>query len=262
MSGFRLHHVKGGDDPEFTRVYRVLDRAFGAQRELEGETVLARRLQWAQTPQPDGWFLRYGMVSVRTAQDDLAAVRDHSVIIPPPVANGAATPVVIHLSHVLVVPRWRRTGLAGWMRALPLSFAREGVFTATDTNREAAFTLVAEMEPANVETPARLGRLAAYEKAGFLAVDPARVKYFQPDFGTTPGITSPLPMSLIIRRVGREQEKAVDGAEMRSLVTALYRLYAEGCRAEDLAALAAEMDAACPKAGESVALVSPTQGQT
>jgi hypothetical protein len=127
--------------------------------------------------------------------------------------------VVVHLSHVWVDPAWRRTGLAGWLRALPVGSAR-------------AFgdriVLVAEMEH---ETPQTAGRLKAYGKAGFRKPDPARVPYLQPDFrsdaaiAASGGVFQSLPFPLVLRRVGRESETRISGGELRGLVEALYAMF-------------------------------------
>ena len=209
-------------------------------------------------------MLGYRLVNVTSGSGEFAAVRDHSIIIPPVRAMADAVLAVVHLSHVLVAPEWRRSGLAGWMRAFPLQMARDCLRVMRGAGRNAAIVLVAEMEPPDGCTPERLLRLAAYEKAGFRAIDPAAARYFQPDFATpeviaAKGKADPLPMNLVIRRVGREQETSIDGREVRRVVDALYKMYAAGCRAEDILALKVEMEAAYPEPGKSVRLIPPTQ---
>ena len=146
---------------------------------------------------------------------------------------------VVHLSHVLVDPAWRRTGVTGWLRAWPLQTARAGL-AAAGLSTNSPITLVAEMEHLDPQFPNRLIRLKAYEKAGFRKVDPSVVPYVQPDFRPPGDIDAsggprPLPFSLIVRRVGREPEAEVSGAEIRELVECLYHMYGAGFREQDMA---------------------------
>ena len=168
--------------------------------------------------------------------------------------------VVVHMSHVLVDASWRRTGLAGWLRAAPLQTARAGL-EASGLPVDSPITLVAEMEHADPSFPNRQIRLAAYEKAGFVKVDPVQVRYFQPDFRPPPDIDrgggpQPLPFSLILRRVGREREQTIAGREIRDIVESLYQMYGEGFRANDMAAARSAFQYPGDDAG--VRLVSPT----
>jgi hypothetical protein len=147
----------------------------------------------------------------------------------------------VHLSHVLVEAAWRRTGLAGWLRAWPIQSAR-ACLAAAGFPAASPITLVAEMEHADPDFPNRLVRLAAYEKAGFKKVDSALLKYFQPDFRSPHEIDSsggprPLPFGLVLRRVGREEEQLIRGAEVREIVECLYRMYGTGFREHDMAAV-------------------------
>ena len=164
------------------------------------------------------------------------------------------------MSHVLVDASWRRTGLAGWLRAAPLQTARAGL-EASGLPVDSPITLVAEMEHADPSFPNRQIRLAAYEKAGFVKVDPVQVRYFQPDFRPPPDIDrgggpQPLPFSLILRRVGREREQTIAGREIRDIVESLYQMYGEGFRANDMAAARSAFQYPGDDAG--VRLVSPT----
>jgi hypothetical protein len=133
----------------------------------------------------------------------------------------------VHLSHVLVEPRLRGSGLAGWLRALPLQTARECAAAAGAASPREV-TLVAEMEHAD-GTPAVATRLRSYERAGFRAIDSSTFRYHQPDFRPVAEIDAsapqPLPLALVVRRVGREAETTLPGTEVREIVAALYRMF-------------------------------------
>lgn len=209
FSAMRVDEIRSPDDPLFETAYGTLAGQFGVGDALELPEVLARRMTW--TPELG---MRYALFLVRDAAGKIAAVRDHTVILS---ADGAAC--TVHLSHLLVAPAWRRSGLAGWMRALPLVTARPFAKPVT---------LVAEMDGEVAEE--------AYARAGFLKADPARVPYFQPDFRPPAEIDRaggprPLPFRLVLRRVGREHETELSPRALRTLVSDLYRMYAQGCQA-------------------------------
>jgi hypothetical protein len=73
-------------------------------------------------------------------------------------------------------------------------------------------------------------RLRSYERAGFQKVDPATAPYAQPDFRTAEAIAGaprpPIPLALVLRRVGRENESAMPAAELAAVVDAIYAVYA------------------------------------
>jgi hypothetical protein len=119
------------------------------------------------------------------------------------------------------------------------------------------------MEHPDPQFPNRLVRLAAYEKAGFKNVDPAVVKYSQPDFRPPHQIDAsggprPLPFRLVLRRVGREEEQTIRGSEVREIVECLYRMYGTGFREQDMAAVRQNLQDH-PGDQENIPLVAPTQ---
>ncbi|HEX8325814.1 MAG TPA: hypothetical protein VF595_18060 [Tepidisphaeraceae bacterium] len=233
-TGLGVHFVETPGDKQFDTGYDALCNEFDAKGELETRDVLTRRLGWRpERLTSNGYALRYEMIVVRQG-DTLAAVRDHTAIVD---VRRPERACVVHLSHLLITPAWRGSGLAGWMRALPMYTARECLTRAAQPPRP--ITLVAEMEPADPTEPGNIGRLVAYGKVGFLKVDPTRVNYLQPDFRSpdaidTAGGPRPLPLSLVVRRVGRENETQIAGAELRALVESLYAMYGESFRAEDM----------------------------
>lgn len=235
--GLDVASVPAAGHPLFATAYEKLWAEFGAVHEMETREVIERRLAWQPARQFEGCWLRYEMILVRR-QGEFIAVRDHTAII---TRREGAAQAVVHLSHVLIDPAARRTGLAGWLRAWPIQTARACLCVA-GAPEHSPITLVAEMEHPDSQFPARMIRLKAYEKAGFKKVDPVAVQYFQPDFRPPAEIDGgggprPLPFGLIVRRVGREQEQTVRGAEVRAMVESLYRMYATGFRESDMAAV-------------------------
>jgi len=138
-------------------------------------------------------------------------------------------PTIVHLSHVLIGASQRRTGLAAWLRALPLDAGRRCA-RAAGQPPEAPTVLVAEMEHPSPEDGERLRRLRSYERAGFQKIDPAAAPYEQPDFrspdelGTSAAVS--VPLALIVRRVGRERESHLPADELAAIVDAVYAVYA------------------------------------
>ena len=218
LSAFEIHRIRALDDPHFEQAYAPLWAEFGWKNEMERRETLALRFAGAPA-------MRYELVLVKK-DGVFAAVRDHTVI-------AAEGETVVHLSHNLVAPDFRRGGLAGWLRALPIAMARE---FAPDM----PITLVAEMEYDDAADDARAIRLRAYEKGGFRKVDPRVVHFHQPDFRTPAEIDArggarPLPFQLCIRRVGEEGAESITGAHLRRIVAALYRIYGPQFRPEDMA---------------------------
>jgi hypothetical protein len=166
----------------------------------------------------------------------------------------------VFLSHNLVAPAFRRSGLAGWMRAFPVQTAR-ACLAAAGLPADGPVTLAAEMEPLVPDSPDDvLVRLKAYEKAGFRKV--GQIAYEQPDFRPPDVIDAtggprPLPMSLIVRRVGREHETTITGGEVRDVVESLYHMYGRAFRAQDMAGVYERLKAYPPR-DAVVPLVSPT----
>jgi hypothetical protein len=65
-----------------------------------------------------------------------------------------------------------------------------------------------------------------------------------------------LPLSLIVRRVGREDEATLPASELRAIVRALYAMYGAHQRDGDMAPLWAR-HAALPDGDEQIALLAP-----
>jgi GNAT superfamily N-acetyltransferase len=246
------------EHPQLAGAYEKLWVEFGAAHEMEAREVIERRLAWHPAERIGGCWLRYEMILIRR-RGEFVAVRDHTAVVTRP---GGVAQAVVHLSHVLVEPAWRRTGLAGWLRAWPIQTAR-ACLAAAGFPEDSSITLVAEMEHPDAPFPNRMIRLKAYEKAGFQKVDHGVVKYFQPDFRPAAEIDAsggprPLPFGLIVRRVGREQERFIRGAEVREMVECLYRMYGTGFREQDMGVVRGSLRN-YPGDDAVVPLVLPTQ---
>src|SRR5262245_52184702 len=258
--GLTISAVRSASDPQFAMGFEALWNEFGSQGEMESQEVIARRLRWAPATSIGGRWLRYEMILVRR-EDEFVAVRDHTAVVTNEISPTGPR-AVVHLSHVLIHPPWRRTGLAGWLRAWPVQTARVCLALA-GCPVTSPITLVAEMEHPDPQFPYRLIRLAAYEKAGFKKVAPDLVHYFQPDFRSPARIDAaggpqPLPFGLVIRRVGREEEDFISGEELKELVQSLYHMYATGFRAQDMTSLWQKLEE-YPPGSAQVPLVPATR---
>jgi GNAT superfamily N-acetyltransferase len=258
VTDFEITRIVSSGDPLFAECYGRLWQEFGPVHEMESSEVIMRRLNWLPALRSGNFWLRYEMLLLRK-QGQFVAARDHTAVIA--TGSGAAR-AVVHMSHVLVEPAWRRTGVAGWLRAWPIQTARAGL-KAAGLPSDSAVTLLAEMEHPDPAFPNRTIRLQAYEKAGFKKVDPTRINYLQPDFRTPAAIDEgggprPLPFGLVLRRVGREQEQSIGGAEVREIVEALYQMYGTAFRASDMAPLWESLKA-YPESNAEILLVPPSR---
>jgi GNAT superfamily N-acetyltransferase len=260
-----VHVITSPSDPLFHVAYEHLWREFGAKDEMEAVDVIARRLAWdpAKTVRSGGFgsHLLYQMILARDANGSVAAVRDHTAILR---RDGEPPLVVTHLSHLLIAPPYRGSGIAGWMRAWPIATAAQCAVAATGSVARVPVILVAEMEHPVPNNPEKMSRLIAYEKAGFRKIDPAGVDYLQPDFRDAAAIDAdgvrPLPMSLVVRRVGHEAEATITGAEVRRVIAALYSMYGVDFREADMAIVYDHMRS-LPADHATVALVPPTSSR-
>jgi GNAT superfamily N-acetyltransferase len=228
-SDLRVHRVRDAGDPDFPLAYERLWSEFGARGEMERRRVIEERLAWDPAQPVGSAALAYELLVLRRG-GTLAALRDHTAVVRLDARRRPLPgPVVVHLSHAFVEPPERGSGIAAWLRALPLETARRCARAAA-ADPAAEVVLVAEMEPPDPAEPRRMVRLRSYERAGFQKVDPAAAPYAQPDFrpaellaGETP---QPIPLNLVLRRVGREHEARMPAAELAAVVAAIYAVYA------------------------------------
>jgi GNAT superfamily N-acetyltransferase len=224
----RVCRVRDAAAADFELAYARLWNEFGPLGEMEVRGVIAERLAWDPARPVGRSALAYELLVLRRA-GVLAAVRDHTAVVRLDAgARPAPGPVVVHLSHAFVVPEQRGTGLAAWLRALPLQAARRCA-AAAGCAPDAPIVLVAEMEGPDPARPARMARLRSYERAGFRKVDPLAAPYAQPDFRTAEVLADatprPIPLALVLRRVGREHEDEMPARELAAVVDAIYAVY-------------------------------------
>ncbi|MGK3988987.1 hypothetical protein WME99_38440 [Sorangium sp. So ce136] len=213
---FSLEEVR--DRAAFDEGYRALDGFFGPKGELERHEVLAAWLAGVHTDPAAPIVATYHMLLARGADDGrLAGVRDCYITL-----DRAARRCVALLSHALVLPEHRRSGLAALLRAAPVALARRALAEAGLGGAEggaegAEVLLAAEMEAVDPDDRDTAVRLFAYGRAGFSVIPPAVLPYAQPDFRDTAalGVTPiPLPLMAVVRQVGDEERGDIsrDGA--------------------------------------------------
>jgi hypothetical protein len=243
--------ITATDHVLFDSAYEMLWREFQPHDSMETRQVLHARCQWQHRTRPRFW---YEMIAL-TAGDTLAAVRDQSAVV---TAGGE---VVVHLSHVLISPTYRGSGLAGWLRAWPILTARR-LAAAAGLAGDTPITLVAEMEHPDPADPAAMHRLRSYQRAGFLKADPTRCNYHQPDFRDpdlidAAGGAKPLPYGLILRCIGKEDCTHLSGRQLRGIIDALYAIYGQSFRPHDME-IARQTLGELPGDDETVNLLPPT----
>ena len=283
MSHIELHRITSADDPLFKMAFDALWKEFGHSGELEPAEILAARLR------RNSQSMRYEMILL-TSAGEFAAACDHTVFVQPleplePVCaaekrgkgilpllgencmptsplplESPAQGALVHISHNLVAPAWRRTGLAGWLRAISVTSGREHLASLGFQN--SPVTVIGEVEYLDHSHAGNIGRLHAYEKAGYKKIDPSKLHYCQPDFRPhdqidREGKPSPVPLCLVIRRVGCEEIDFITGGEIRQIVGLLYQMFAMDLRPQDMECVYESLNA-YPASDERIGLVPPT----
>jgi hypothetical protein len=256
-TGFTISFIDAPTHPRFAEGYQALWDEFGPRNEMEQRSVIEQRMTWRPEQPLHSLAMQYEMIVV-SHDDEVAAVSDHTAIVN--VAH-PDQPAIVHLSHLLLLPRFRGTGLSGWMRAMPIRLARDCLLRSGQSLRR--ITLAAEVEPADSMLPERHQRLTSFQKVGFLKVDQGSIDYLQPDFRPSElidreGRPLPVPLSLLLRRLGREHEREITGRELRALVESLYAMYEETLRPQDMVPMWQSLEM-YPEGDERVALVLPTR---
>lgn len=198
--------------------YRLLERQFGPLNEIERRDVLERWFRQKRFT-PPGTTLEpiYHFLLFRDRDGTVAAVRDGWTVVDVPGRRAA-----VFLSHSLVLPEHRRTGVAALLRAAPVVLARQAAELAGVPN--AALFLFAEMEPVDPTSTATVVRYLSYGRAGFGVVPPSSAPYAQPDFrdldaSGEPAV--PLPMLLVVRQVGAEERDHVIWDDLNLMIDCL-----------------------------------------
>jgi GNAT superfamily N-acetyltransferase len=224
----RVHRIQDTADPDFAAAYDRLFAEFGPRGEMETRAVIEARRAGDPARPMGGAALAYELLVLRRG-GAIAALRDHTAVVRLDAQGRPAPgPLVVHLSHAFVEPAHRGHGLGAWLRALPLQTARRCA-AAAGCAPGAPIVLVAEMEAPDPAEPERMPRLRSYQRAGFRKVDPAAAPYAQPDFRTAEVLAGAtpraVPLSLVLRRVGREEETSLPAAELAAVVEAIYAVY-------------------------------------
>lgn len=221
--------------PEFEEVYAFLDAEFGPKNELEAKGTI---LGWlGRAGVQDGLFVAYHLLSCRDADGALAGARDCFVI------RRGEGPWVVLLSHVLVGPAWRRSGLGALLRAAPVALLR-----AAGAQDHEERVLAAEQELIDPADEASIVRQLAYGRAGFSALNPQVFPYAQPDFrphAVAAADPRPVPMMLTLRRLGLEHAPEAPAALAWAVLDAFDVVHGEHCLPGDLAARRALAEAWC-----------------
>lgn len=240
---YAIDAVGASGSAAFDEAYAALAAEFGPRGELERREVIAR---WLDEPvkrhqaQDEPTFERtYHLLVARDEQGALAGVRDCHVIL-----DRAAGNATLYLAHVLVLPRYRRTGLGALFRTEAMAMARRDL---RERGGHASIDLVlaAEMEPCALDDEASVIRLAAYGKDGFAAIAPSALPYCQPDFrdlGSAPDgeeRARPIPLLAVVRFLGHEGASTLPRPLARAFVTHLYAVFETHVRKGHLRALAA-----------------------
>ena len=222
------------DSPAFEEAYGALDAYFGHRNEIEPRAALAR---WLREPIEDGAIrCRYHLLTWHDRDGTLAAVRDGFVA-----TDVVAGRCVVLLSHSFVTEPYRRAGIAGVLRTAPATLARRDLRERGFDPAMTPTLLVAEMEPVEPARPDTLVRLFAYGKAGYRALDPGVVPYFQPDFRDLATLGVPprhVPMVLMVRRLDPGSNTFLPRELAGAIVQHLRRIHARAVRECDLASAA------------------------
>jgi 4-aminobutyrate aminotransferase/(S)-3-amino-2-methylpropionate transaminase len=249
---FTLRRARG--EREFAEGFGLLHAEFGSIGEIEREETLrawfgAGSLSPADAP----ISANYHMILARDGDGRMAGVRDCFVTV-----DRAGRRVVVLLSHILVIPRARRTGLAALLRTAPAILARQTLHDACGGD-DGELMLAAEMEFPEGADRASVVRILAYGQAGFRAVPPAALPYAQPDFRDLDALSAepvPLPFLAVVRPIGEETRPSLPRARVAAIIEHLQAVHRCHCRPEELVPIRKNaLDALAAWPGDDVPLL-------
>lgn len=224
LARYRVEEVT--TEAAFDEGLAPLNAQFAATGEIEREDVLRAWLRAGFRTSPTTPIAaRYHMLLVRDADGTLAAVRDCFTATDPTTGR-----VVVLLSHSLVLPAHRRTGVAALLRACPVSFARADAAALGVTAPK--ILLFAEMEPIEPHNRTTVTRVLAYARAGFRAIPPTSLPYAQPDFRDLDALgvgPIPLPFLCLIRQIGEDGRSDAPRATIEALVRHVQAIHLHHC---------------------------------
>jgi GNAT superfamily N-acetyltransferase len=253
LQEFTVSTIDSIHEPAFDAAYKLLDAEFGVRGELERREVLEGWLARRSGLLSGDINIQYFIVIVRDREGNIAGIRDCYVTNDPKHPERC----VVYLAHVLVLPAYRRSGVASLLRASPAVLARQE--SAKYTDKPLEILLAGEMEPLSLEHEDTLVRLIAYGKSGFWAIDPAYLPYCQPDFRDLAALQvppQPIPLLAVVRFVGQESNPNAPVWSAKAFVERLYGVFAASCREEDLRpALTHSLQSVARISGETFALL-------
>ncbi len=218
---------------QFEEGFALLDLQFGALGEMEREPVLTEWFDRGSLSPPDAAIhAQYHMLLARDEHGTIAAVRDLWVT-----TDRAANRVLVVLSHSLVLPPYRRSGLASLLRAVPVALARRAL-------PDAAVMVCAEMDMVRPDDRDSVVRLMAYGRAGFQAIPPDVIGYAQPPFGEWTDDARPIPMLAIVRPIGSENAATLPLESARAFVAHYHAVQDCHCDPRQMAAVRANIERA------------------
>ena len=200
---FTLEQVTSAEDPLFDAAYTLLDREWAASGGLEPRSVAAGYVSAATAGlQRDGIAICPHLVVARDRDGAIAGVRDGHTTV-----DAASGRCVVFLAHGIVLPAWRRSGVATLLRSLPTTMAREIV--RAQTGGSLPTLLAAEMDPVDPANPDTIVRLIAYGRSGFSIIPPDVLPYCQPDFRAlerTGGAPRVIAQLAVVRLLGHDAD--------------------------------------------------------
>jgi GNAT superfamily N-acetyltransferase len=230
LERFRLARVQEAAGRDFREGWGALDAEFGPRGEIERPEVVRGWLEASRgRALPEGLWWEYHLIVARDAEGVLAGARDCHVTV-----DAARGECVVYLAHTLVLPPYRRAGLAALLRAAPVTAAQRALVRAATAGD---VLLAAEMEPADPAAEDTIVRLVAYGRGGFAVVPPAVLPYCQADFRDPARIGEaprPLPLLAVVRWLGHDGATALPARLCEAYVRHLYAVFATHCRPSDL----------------------------
>jgi hypothetical protein len=241
---YQLWSIEHPDDPDFDAAYQILWDAFGSTAEMERKDAIRKFLRDDPfEPEPSGTYMRYFLLVARGQDGEIRGVRDGTVLVNPAYAPDLC---VVYLAHIYMRPEARGTVLSYWLRISPVELAVQyladlhamGKIALPSPNAPGKYfgmrlDLAAEVEYFTPEERLSWQRILFYGRGGFDAINPRHFPYRQPDFRDPDVIRAtgnrPLPLMLLVRRLGRERQAQLPIDEARALMRLLYDDFADHC---------------------------------
>ena len=213
---------------EFALGYDALFREFERTADILPRSILERWFAAGSLSRPDDVIrCEYAMVLAHERTTGaFAGVRDCFVTL-----DRRTRRAVVLLTHTLVLPPFRRSGVAAILRSVP-------VLLAHDADE---VLLAGDMDMAVPHPKGTVLRLLAYGRAGFRVIPPTMLPYAQPDLRDLSGGVEPepLPFLCLVRQVGEEDRRDIPRARARAFVDhtdAMHRCHMDGAQLDAIRA--------------------------